>query len=796
MPDIALEREAIALFERALEMPDEGRERFIGEQCACRPDLQRRVEDMLRADATARLRTGAASDEVDEEVPPDRIGAYRITERIGRGGMGSVYRGERMTGDFDHVVAIKIIKPGLLSEALDERFRRERQLLAGLSHPNIAQLHDGGETSAGSPYFVMEYVDGLPLLDWVAEKEPSLRDRQCLFCEICGAVAFAHRNLIVHRDLTPSNVLVTQGGVVKLIDFGIARPPAVEGDGSGTSRPSLASLSLTPGYAAPERMTSSEVTTAADIYSLGKLLEKLIPPGPSDRELKAIVARATAPEPQDRYPTADALGDDVAAWQSGLPVGAVNGGGFYRFRKFVGRHALAVGGAAAALILLVGAFALTALAYRDAEAARSAESERFQQVRSLATYMLFDLNDRLRRVPGNTAARADLANRAQAYLDELAASSVASRDVEMETVLGFIQLAEIQGSPLDRNLGMIDEAKANLEKARSLIDRIRGEHGDAPDLQVASARIEASAAMIAFHQEGKADTARPLIENAQATLEAVPASARDEAWHRARRDVGRIGLEFLLVNEEMAAIPAAVARHRQAALAWPAPMRAGDAPLIEQAVADYYEGLASTYTPREAEAYPLLKRATEALIAAEQRRTNDPDLLYWIGWAGAEAHGSASRLGRASDAEPLLVAARGAATRLGTVTDDDRSARTLSRTVDEAYAIYLADTGRGSEAITIQRGIIDSRLRANGADPEGVHAANLAYSEMMLGVIARKSGNRDLACQSWESANRHFARAERDGALVGFHAAFLPGLRRNLQACEAARPLSAMGDVR
>lgn len=218
--DVALEREAIALFERVLDLPEGERDVWLATETAGRTDLLARVNAMREADRSAQMRTGAAADELEEDDPPERIGAYRLTERIGRGGMGSVYRGERAAGDFAHVVAIKIIKPGLLSEALVERFRRERQLLAGLSHPNIAQLHDGGETDAGSPYFVMEYVDGLPLLEWSREQVPSLAARQLLFREICGAVAFAHRNLIVHRDIKPGNILVTHDGMPKLLDFG------------------------------------------------------------------------------------------------------------------------------------------------------------------------------------------------------------------------------------------------------------------------------------------------------------------------------------------------------------------------------------------------------------------------------------------------------------------------------------------------------------------------------------------------------------------------------------------------
>jgi serine/threonine protein kinase len=261
--DIDLERAAIALFEQLLELPDDQRATRLEEEATLRPELASRVIAMIDADRRARLNTGAAIEEADDEPLPERIGAYRITELIGRGGMGSVYRGEREAGDFAHVVAIKVIKPGLLSESLVDRFLRERQVLASLTHPNIAQLYDGGETGAGSPFFVMEYVDGLPLLQWAEEHEPSREDRVRLFGDICRAVAFAHGSLVVHRDLTPSNVLVTREGVAKLIDFGIAKPAEI--DDAPREAPSIGSLSLTPGYAAPERMVSAAVTTAADI---------------------------------------------------------------------------------------------------------------------------------------------------------------------------------------------------------------------------------------------------------------------------------------------------------------------------------------------------------------------------------------------------------------------------------------------------------------------------------------------------------------------------------------------------
>jgi serine/threonine-protein kinase len=255
MTDVRLEREALKLFERMLDIEEAERDAWIEAQTENRPELASRLRAIRRAADNAMLQTGAATDALEDEEIPERIGAYRIVARIGRGGMGSVYRGERATGDFVHETAIKIIKPGLLSANLVERFERERQTLARLRHPNIAQLYDGGATENGSPYIVMEYVDGLPLLQWIDEHRASPAERRRLFRDICAAVGVAHQNLIVHRDLTPSNVLVTHDGTVKLIDFGIARPAdalAGAGPATTTGRSSLDSLSLTPGYAAPE----------------------------------------------------------------------------------------------------------------------------------------------------------------------------------------------------------------------------------------------------------------------------------------------------------------------------------------------------------------------------------------------------------------------------------------------------------------------------------------------------------------------------------------------------------------
>ncbi|MEL7447194.1 MAG: serine/threonine-protein kinase, partial [Pseudomonadota bacterium] len=246
--DPAIEREAMAALEEALDLPSDERRDFV----RSKPSLSQAVKDRATAllqsiDApVSSLLTGGASAELEDEAVPDQIGAYRILRLIGRGGMGNVYLGERAAQDFDHAVAIKVIKKRLINPHLIERFRAERQILADLNHPNIARLFDGGETEAGAPYFVMEFVDGVPLNQWIELASRSLEERIQVFLQICAAVETAHQRLIIHRDLTPPNILITPQNVVKIIDFGIARSEQSDHEGKDSS------FGHTPGFAAPE----------------------------------------------------------------------------------------------------------------------------------------------------------------------------------------------------------------------------------------------------------------------------------------------------------------------------------------------------------------------------------------------------------------------------------------------------------------------------------------------------------------------------------------------------------------
>lgn len=451
----SIDRLALEILSQALDMPSDSREIWVRAQWGGNSVLEQRVLSLLATERAypGALKTGGARDDTVEPEAPERVGAYRITGIIGQGGMGAVYKGERDSSNFDHTVAIKIIRPGVLSEPLIERFQRERQTLATLNHPNIAHLYDGGEMADGSPYMIMEYVDGEPVLNWAERTGASLGQRLDLFQSLCDAVHFAHQNLIIHRDITPSNVLVNKEGMVKLIDFGISRSP----DPSPPSRfnPSVAtsSMSYTPGYAAPERERGSAANTLSDIFSLGKLLEDLTGPTQRRPELTAIINCATANDPENRFSSVDALNKDVGNFRTGKPVSAFKGGAFYRFGKFVGRHRIAVLSVAGVILGLSAALTATLIQYNRAEDALAVANQRFTQARELSRTLVFNVYDEAEKISGSLEARKALAGVVKDYVASLELDEKAPDDVLVEVGIITSRLADLYGGVGIANLG-------------------------------------------------------------------------------------------------------------------------------------------------------------------------------------------------------------------------------------------------------------------------------------------------------------------------------------------------------
>ena len=268
------------ILDNAIRQPPEARDEYVEKSCRGDAELHAEVISLLRSHEQAGdnflnspaidLRSFSA-DEPKSSYIGRRIGVYKITEEIGSGGMGEVYRAVRDDGQYDKQVAIKLVRVGLGSPFLIERFRHERQILASLDHPNIARLYDGGTTDDGIPYLVMELVEGTPIDQYCDEHDLGVNERLQLFTQVCAAIQYAHQRLVIHRDIKPSNILVTADGVPKLLDFGIAKIL----DPSGGTEATIV-MPMTPEYASPEQICNGTITTATDVYSLGVVLYRLL----------------------------------------------------------------------------------------------------------------------------------------------------------------------------------------------------------------------------------------------------------------------------------------------------------------------------------------------------------------------------------------------------------------------------------------------------------------------------------------------------------------------------------------
>ncbi len=535
-------QQAKALFAEAVEQPPEHRAAFVAAQCAGDAALEQEVTSLLDAFEAA------GDDDGPPGHPPlarrdgtwqagSRIGPYEIEELVGRGGMGAVYRAVRADGQFEHHVALKLVDRAVPGGDLLARFLSERRILARLQHPHIARLLDGGVTEAsdgrpGVPYLAMEFVEGQPLTDYCEVHGLGLQSRLLLMRQVCSAVAYAHRNLVVHRDLKPGNVLVVEGDGeprVKLLDFGIAK--LLDDDETGPQTRTGERL-LTPDYAAPEQLRGEVVTTSADVYALGVLLYELLagrrpfslrglsaaemervvsqqlPERPSrvrtqtgegsdtSRHLRGdldqIVLKALHKEPERRYASVEALDDDLRRHLEGLPVQARPDTLSYRAAKFIGRHRVGVASAVLLLVVLVGGIVATGTqaARARAEAARAEETNRF---------LLDLLASADPEAEGRTVTVASLLDAAAREAD--------ARFVRQPALEASVR--HTLGQTYN-GLGLFDEALAQLSRALALRRGLRGPVARVHEAETLSllGRVQ--------QKRGEYEAALPLLEQALA----------------------------------------------------------------------------------------------------------------------------------------------------------------------------------------------------------------------------------------------------------------------------------------
>lgn len=521
------------LMDQVLALPAGQRLDFIERECAADSRLLERMRKWLAALATSgdfleHAHTGSALDPGAQFQPlpqGEPVGVYRIERLLGRGGMGEVYLASRADGQFEQEVAIKLINAAFADEP--EPFLAERRILARLEHPGITRLFDGGLTGDGRPYMVMERIEGQDLLAWCRERHATLEQRLRLFIQLCQALGYAHRRLIVHRDIKPNNVLVTREGTVKLLDFGIARLLGAPG------LPESASLlRATPAYAAPEQLTGGDITAATDVYALGVLLYRLLTdrpplalgdlptplaieraindkpdapsmvatpdaPVPARRlrgDLDAIVLKCLHKDPLERYASAVGLEADLQRYLNHQPVIARGDAAGYVLGRFIRRHRLLASAAGLILAVTLGAtvvvanYAHTVRMQRDAARSQSARLEDAEDY-------LFRLFKHAGDKPGGEPLTVKAMLDAERQRGE--ANPTASESVRMSRVLGHLY------SSMDDDASGAAMLQAYLQNAPA----------DTPPSELASARADLAQSLL---RSGHPQEAQQQLQQAQA----------------------------------------------------------------------------------------------------------------------------------------------------------------------------------------------------------------------------------------------------------------------------------------
>jgi eukaryotic-like serine/threonine-protein kinase len=569
-------RQIKQIFQAAFELPREERPIYVERACGGDQELRAEVESLLLSTEDEDFLSGAAAGYVPDALADEawdrnighRVGDYEILRLIGEGGMGAVYLAERV-GEFQRRAAVKLLRTGMDSRGIVRRFRNERQILAGLDHPNIARLLEGGTTEEGRPYFVMEYVEGQPLDGFAARHALGIEERLRLFQQVCAAVEYAHQRLVVHRDIKPGNILVAepmdgQPPTPKLLDFGIAKllGSDVSRETAGLTRAGM--RLMTPEYASPEQVRGDPITTATDVYSLGAVLYQLLagrtpvelptdsaaemeravcekdprPPSqvagpPAGRQLRGdldtIVLKALQKDPARRYASAERFSADIERYLDGMPIQARPRTLVYRAGRFVRRNRWRVAAAAVVMVSVTGGLAVAVYQARIAQAERLRAERRFNDVRRLAHTFLFDFHDAIQNLPGSTPARHLVVEKALEYLNGLAQESAGDLSLEHELVEAYVRVGDVQGNGGYPNLGDVPGALASYRRALAIAERaVRADPRNATS-QRYLARVHVSLGDM-FALRGDPAGAVPHYRQAVAIFEAIaPRIAGDVA---------------------------------------------------------------------------------------------------------------------------------------------------------------------------------------------------------------------------------------------------------------------------
>ncbi len=746
--DSARERRALDAFDAAVAWPEADRDSRLAELLADDPALIDTVKALLAAERDADLMPTQPPEPLHSglDIPaPERVGAYRPVELIGRGGMGSVYRGERIDGGFDQTVAIKLIRSGLFTAAAAEQFAQERRILARLHHPHITHLYDGGWTTDGQSYIVMELLQGEPILDHVDARGLGLEDRLSLFVDICSAIDYAHSQGVVHADIKPSNIIVDPRHGVKLLDFGIAG--LVDYDG-----PPPAYRAATPRFASPQQIGHAPPSTADDIYSLGVLLQVLAGDQPGfDSELAAIVAKARAPEPERRYAAAGDVADDIARWGRLEPISAVPSGQLRTLWFFWRRNRLAVSLSAVAAIGLVVAVAVTTTLYVRAEAARRQSEQRFETVRALSRYMLSDLTGALQQFPGTGALRDELARRGRDYLEGLSRAPDPPADVRLEVAEGYAKTGDILAHLGSNNVGDPTAGKIDLARAESGLRELMAQTHGRDDVAIALADVLNSRATIALTADNRPDLAARGYSEACTLARGVLAHDPRSAKARFAFVAGLLGQAHLFYFQGRFAD---VVSRTDAAMAEIRAMPQGSDPTalaLDEAGALNEQGNAVYYLGHPAAALRPYRDAA-AVLEKARLRAADVRVLDQLAFTTYNIASTLEGLGHTQ--EELVWTERGVtiADQMRTFEDTPRAWRTVA-TVHLQHALALAALKRFSEAVSEAKATVAvRRVIAEHSPHDYLALRGVPVDLRALGDIYWMARRPDLACETFTAS--------------------------------------------
>ena len=487
------------------------------------PALATELRALLRQHAAPRIDTASLKLDLPRAIEAHApnvaegasIGPYSIVRELGRGGSGVVFLATRTDDEFQRPVALKALRYVAWDRRTQELLTEERGVLSQLQHPNIAALLDWSTAAEEAPWLAMEYVEGQPIDEYCHSRGLGVPATLDVFEQVCEAVQYAHRRLVVHRDLKPGNILVCADGTPKLLDFGLAKllDFGISKRLEDATVTSAADRRFTPAYASPEQIKGEPITAATDVYALGLILYELLagtapyatgsveslmrrtqdrpvtPPStravlPNIRaraieaDLDRIVVHALERDPEHRYPSVERLLADIRAYRGGFPIVARPPSRIYRAERFIKRNVLAASLASLALVAVIGGAAIALAEARNARRAQAVAERRFDDVRNLAHWVIFDAHDAIRRVPGTVAVRRDLLAKAVEYLDRLNTEHSADDNLLKEIAQAYVRVGYSQGGLAGTNLGNTPASMKAYRAALQILDGLWVRHPD------------------------------------------------------------------------------------------------------------------------------------------------------------------------------------------------------------------------------------------------------------------------------------------------------------------------------